>query len=376
MILLLSFVMFKLNYGNLLSFFLCKTRDDSLPGATLTDDSSASTYLEEVDKYQQRHYVLTDRTIVDRVDDLKEFQYQPTMKRREAVQSDPQMSSSKIGGGGGTTGVTSSCLKRRESSSSNTKIAARDQAQVFERAGKDGDNSPRLENELKSNIATTTSSSRKISVGSHMSPSSKMNLNLKDAKKKLRKLREAETKGRKKATMYQSPTRTCDLPSAEMTSSTNKLPADLPTVIGLPPSPFARRSKSSNSATKLRREKKSTSGTSSKYTRKLSGSSNSVSSCKSVREPPPQLRSRSKSRSRNSTTKTKPMRSRSRSRTPIPISVSSCKSVRDKVNELRSLVANNTTKLDELTLSTATSDTSDSTYSNSFKGQHSFNVVY
>jgi len=94
--------------------------------------------------------------------------------------------------------------------------------------------------------------------------------------------------------------------------------------------------------------------------------------------PPPQLRSRSKSRSRNSTTKTKPMRSRSRSRTPIPISVivSSCKSVRDKVNEVKSLVANNTTKLDELTLLTATTAPSHSTYSNSFKGQHSFNVVY
>ena len=62
--------------------------------------------------------------------------------------------------------------------------------------------------------------------------------------------------------------------------------------------------------------------------------------------PPP----RSKSRSRKSTTKTKPMRSRSR--TPIPISVSSCKSVRDKT------IA---TELDELTLPTATTATSQST---------------
>lgn len=83
--------------------------------------------------------------------------------------------------------------------------------------------------------------------------------------------------------------------------------------------------------------------------------------------PPPQRRSRSKSRSRKSTTKTKPMRSRSR--TPIPISVSSCKSVRDKVKELKSLVASYTIELDDLTLPTATSQ---SAYSNSFNEQRSF----
>lgn len=250
------------NSTTLLSFFLCQTRDDSLPGATLTDDSSASTDPEEVDKYhQQRHYVLTDRTIVDRLNDLKGFQYHPTMKRRQ-VNVDPHVPSSKIGGNG----MTSSCLKRRES---NSKIAtARDQAQeVFERARKDDDNSP--------------SSSRKTSVGSsHLSPS-RVHFNLKDAKKKLRKLREAETKGRKKSVHHhQSPTRTCDLPSEMTSSSTNNLPADLPTVIGLPPPPFApyRRSKSSSSTTR-RREKKSSSGTSSssKYTRRLSGSSSKPS---------------------------------------------------------------------------------------------------
>ena len=214
-----------------------------------------------MDKYhQQRHYVLTDRTIVDRLNDLKGFQYHPTMKRRE-VHVDLHVPSSKIGGNG----MTSSCLKRRESSSSIA--TARDQDQVFERARKDDDNSP--------------SSSRKTSVGSsHLSPS-RVHFNLKDAKKKLRKLREAETKGRKKSVHHQSPTRTCDLPSEMTSSSTNNLPADLPTVIGLPPPPFApyRRSKSSSSTTR-RRETKSNSGTtssSSKYTKRLSGSSSKPS---------------------------------------------------------------------------------------------------
>ena len=116
---------------------------------------------------------------------------------------------------------------------------------------------------------------RKKVIVDHTSPSSnytRSSLSLKDAKKELRMLREADKQARKNGTGTSSDKNDRSTSNtADMTASTST--RDLPEVVDFPPPPFGgsyRRSKTLDA--KPPREKKST-GTSSRFTKKLTGSS-------------------------------------------------------------------------------------------------------